>query len=328
LPNNFNNKSNHSWSFERKDVGYYIKGLNADDRSVISQCISLAESTQLEDKMIVNGILKETSASWIKNPTTRIGITGPPGVGKSSFIELMGTHIAEVSKNKLAVLAIDPSSADSKGAILGDLTRMEVLTQQQNVYLRPNANNQHLGGLTHNTATSILICETAGYDTTLLESVGIGQSEIQIQSMVDVVILLLQPGSGDSLQGIKKGVMEVADILVVNKTDGDTANLSQELGSELRHLFPNKVVLNHSNVDTNSNQVTTILESIQNLIVNKKEKRIEQHKTLISQEIKAAILDHTANTDYYQQLSATGPLLDYPSDAYVKLRKSLANQTF
>ncbi len=327
MPNNFNNKSNHSWSFERRDVAYYIDGLNADNRSVISQCISLAESTQLEDKMIVNDILKKASASWIKNPSTRIGITGPPGVGKSSFIELMGTHIAEVSKQKLAVLAIDPSSADSKGAILGDLTRMEVLTQQKNVYVRPNANNQHLGGLTHNTATSILICETAGYNTTLLESVGIGQSEIQIQSMVDIVILLLQPGSGDSLQGIKKGVMEVADILVINKADGDTANLAQELGSELRHLFPNKVVLTHSNVDTNANQVKTIIEKIESFIVNRQEQRTLQHRTLVRQEIKAAILDHTANTDYYLQLTATEPLLDYPSDAYVKLRKSLANQT-
>ena len=119
-----------------------------------------------------------------------------------------------------------------------------------------------------------------------------------------------------------------ADILVINKTDGDTANLSRDLGSELRHLFPHKVVLNHSNVDTNANEVKTILETIPSLIRNKHKRRIKQHQTLVNQEIKAAILDHTSNIDYYKQLSATQPILDYPSDAYVKLRKSLANKTF
>lgn len=325
MATNINPKFQHSWQFKRRQPEEYLAGLQDSDRTLISQCISLAESTNLEDKILVNQVLKDAQGSWTDNTTIRIGITGPPGVGKSSFIELLGHYIADTQKEKLAVIAVDPSSADSKGAILGDLTRMDLLSQHQNAYVRPNANNQHLGGLTHNTATSILICEAAGFDTTLLESVGIGQSEIQIQSMTDVIILLLQPGSGDILQGIKKGVMEVADILVVNKVDGDTKQLGLDLINQLKQLYPHKTLISHSNVDSDLNCIPTILKTIPQLLNNQLSRRKNQHRNLVLEEVKAAILDHAAASNFHQDLLDRNTITDNPIDAYVKLRNSLEN---
>lgn len=317
----------HNWGFQRRETKDYIEGIRLKDRTILSQCITLGESPQLNDKIIVNEILDNTNASWVNNPTLRIGITGPPGVGKSSFIERLGSYITHLKDESLAVLPIDPSSAESQGSILGDLSRMELLSKQSNVYIRPNPNNQHLGGLTHNTATSILLCEAAGYNTTIIESVGVGQSEIQIHSMADIVILLMQPGSGDYLQGIKKGVMEVADILIVNKVDGEMESLGNKLTQELQQLFPNKHIIKNSNVYENYTHLDTLFNMMHDIYKESK-RRQTQHHLLIQAEIKAAILDHAKSKNYYPQLRNTISMDENPSSAYVKLRQSLENHTF
>ena len=150
----------------------------------------------------------------------RVGITGPPGVGKSSFIETLGMSLV-ASGQSLAVLAIDPSSPVSGGSILGDKTRMERLAREPKAYIRPTPSGGTLGGVAHRTREAILICEAAGFDVVIVETVGVGQSEVEVRSMVDLFAVLLQPGAGDELQGLKKGVLELADVLVVNKADGE-----------------------------------------------------------------------------------------------------------
>ncbi len=170
----------------------------------------------------------------------RIGITGVPGVGKSSFIEIFGKTVLQ-HKNKLAVLAIDPSSERTGGSILGDKTRMEELSMMENVFIRPSAAGNTLGGVARKTREAIILCEAAGFDTILIETVGVGQSEIMVHSMVDFFLLLLLAGAGDELQGIKRGIMEMADGLAVTKADGDNIKKAQLAARELKnaiHLFP------------------------------------------------------------------------------------------
>jgi LAO/AO transport system kinase len=151
-----------------------------------------------------------------------VGVTGPPGVGKSTFIEALGLHLIEQGK-RVAVLAVDPSSPVTGGSILGDKTRMARLSQQQNAYIRPSPSGGSLGGVAQRTREAMLLCEAADFDVVMIETVGIGQSEVTVASMVDFFLVLIQPGAGDDLQGIKKGVLELADALVVNKGDGDQA---------------------------------------------------------------------------------------------------------
>lgn len=156
-----------------------------------------------------------------KRSSFRIGFTGPPGVGKSTFIEAFGTYLLKDKHRKLAVLAIDPSSQRTGGSILGDKTRMEVLAAAEDAYVRPSPSRGALGGVARNTQEAILLCEGAGYDTIFVESVGVGQSEVILADMVDMYVLLVPPAGGDELQGIKRGVMELADLLIVNKADGE-----------------------------------------------------------------------------------------------------------
>ncbi len=162
---------------------------------------------------------------------TRVGITGPPGVGKSSFIEALGLHLLAQS-HRVAVLAVDPSSPVSGGSILGDKTRMERLAQDERAFIRPSPSGGSLGGVAQRTREAMLVCEAAGYDVVLVETVGIGQSEIAVHSMVDFFLVLVQPGAGDELQGIKKGVLELADALVVTKADGDQRKVAERARGE------------------------------------------------------------------------------------------------
>ena len=169
----------------------------------------------------------------------RIGITGVPGVGKSTFIEALGSLITDQGK-KLAVLAIDPSSPHSKGSILGDKTRMHKLAANADAFIRPSAAAGHLGGVANKSMETVLLCEAAGYDVVIVETVGVGQSEVAVKNMTDVFVLLMLAGAGDELQGIKRGIMEMADILVINKADGDNitpANLAKKAYENAIHLF-------------------------------------------------------------------------------------------
>ena len=206
------------------EVEEHCRQVRAGDRRAVAKAITLLESTRSDraslGEQILESVVSETGDA------IRVGITGPPGVGKSTFIEALGLRLIEQG-HRVAVLAVDPSSPVTGGSILGDKTRMERLSQEEGAFIRPSPSGGALGGVAHRTRETMLLCEAAGYDVVLIETVGIGQSEISVRSMVDLFALLLQPGAGDQLQGIKKGVLELADALVVNKGDGDQKTIAE-----------------------------------------------------------------------------------------------------
>ena len=196
----------------------YVSGVLAGDRGVLARAITLVESTsalhEAQAQEVLQRLLPHTGIA------KRIGITGVPGVGKSTFIETLGCFLIEQGR-KLAVLTIDPTSKRSGGSILGDKTRMERLSRDPRAFIRPSPAGHSLGGVARRTRETLLLCEAAGFDTVLVETVGVGQSETTLRSMVDFFLLLLLPGAGDELQGIKKGIIEMADAVLINKADGD-----------------------------------------------------------------------------------------------------------
>ena len=226
-----------------------IQSLNAEtllpelisgNRTALSTAITLVESQLSSDRKEANELIQRClphqKKSW------RIGITGVPGVGKSTFIESFGKIILQKGL-KLAVLAIDPSSNVTGGSILGDKTRMNWLSQQENVFIRPTATGNNLGGVARNTREAIILCEAAGYDVILIETVGVGQSETLVHSMIDFFLLLMLSGAGDELQGIKRGIMEMADAIVITKADGENLLKAKQARSQYAnalHLFPAK----------------------------------------------------------------------------------------
>jgi LAO/AO transport system kinase len=202
----------------RHPKSYYREGILKGNRVALSKAITLAESKLLDDNSlseeIINELLPHTGNSL------RVGITGIPGVGKSTFIESFGNKVAAEGK-KIAVLAIDPSSQRTKGSILGDKTRMDTLVRNPNAYIRPSPTGETLGGVANKTRETMLLCEAAGFDVIVVETVGVGQSETAVHDMVDFFLLLAIAGAGDELQGIKKGIIEMADAIVINKADGE-----------------------------------------------------------------------------------------------------------
>jgi LAO/AO transport system kinase len=198
-----------------------LNGIRAGDRVLLGRAITLLESARAEHRVLARELVERLSAAQTEIPQAlRIGVTGAPGVGKSTLIDVFGMFLIERG-HRVAVLAVDPSSALSKGSILGDKTRMERLSLDQNAFIRPSPAGETLGGVARKTRETILLVESAGYDVVLVETVGVGQSEVAVRNMTDVFLLLLLPGAGDELQGIKRGIVEMADILVVNKADGD-----------------------------------------------------------------------------------------------------------
>jgi len=217
---------------------YFIKGILAGDISILSRAITLVESTKEEHQdlagKVIDGVINHTGKSF------RLGITGVPGVGKSTFIESFGIELVN-NCHRLAVLAIDPSSQKSKGSILGDKTRMEKLSAHPRAYIRPSPSSGTLGGVTRNTFETILLCEAAGFDFIIVETVGVGQSEIAVSQMTDFFLLLMLAGAGDELQGIKRGIMEMADALLITKADGNNLQKAKNAKTEYAHalhLFP------------------------------------------------------------------------------------------
>ena len=200
------------------DIEELCKLIFSGDRKAIATAITLVESTKREDQDSTNHLL--TLLKSQQTQSIRIGISGPPGVGKSTFIEAIGHSVLE-SDERLAILAIDPSSSISGGSILGDKTRMESLSRNENTFIRPSPSGGNLGGVHRSTRESVSILEAAGYSVILIETVGVGQAETEVFEMTDVFLVLLSPGGGDELQGIKRGIIELADILVVNKADGN-----------------------------------------------------------------------------------------------------------
>ncbi len=191
-------------------------GLQRGDRSILARSITLVESSRPADRELANSLLERVMPNT--GNALRVGISGVPGVGKSTFIEALGLHLIDTGK-RVAVLAIDPTSSRTGGSILGDKTRMLNLSQHKHAYVRPSPTSGELGGVARTSRESILLCEAAGYDVVLVETVGVGQSEVVVDSMVDCFMVLMLAGAGDELQGIKKGIIEVADLLVVNKAD-------------------------------------------------------------------------------------------------------------
>jgi LAO/AO transport system kinase len=202
--------------------------LTQGNRRALAKAITLIESKldkdRLEAQKVLEALLPHTGNS------IRIGITGIPGVGKSTFIETFGLYLLGLGK-KVAVLAVDPSSPIAGGSILGDKTRMEELSRQDGAFIRPSPSEGTLGGVAQHTRETMLLCEAAGYDVILVETVGVGQSEYEVAGMVDFFMVLMLPNAGDELQGIKRGIMELADALVINKADGESVNLAQRTKS-------------------------------------------------------------------------------------------------
>ena len=211
---------------EEEDTGRLEQALRAGERRALARAITLLESTRADHAAQGQALLQRLVPS--AGGAVRLGITGPPGVGKSSFIEALGLHLVKAGR-RIAVLAVDPSSPRTGGSILGDKTRMERLARRPEAFIRPSPSGGSLGGVAHHTREAVLLCEAAGHDVVLVETVGIGQSEIAVAGMVDFFLILLQPGSGDELQGIKRGAVELADGLVVNKADGEWREAAERI---------------------------------------------------------------------------------------------------
>ncbi|MGB5943698.1 MAG: methylmalonyl Co-A mutase-associated GTPase MeaB [Leeuwenhoekiella sp.] len=212
----------------------------AGDRAALSQGITRIESQAAQHQQTAQEILSKCILKAGKS--IRIGITGVPGVGKSTFIENFGNLLTE-NGHKVAVLAIDPSSSKTRGSILGDKTRMATLTQNPDAFIRPSAAGESLGGVARKTRESIILCEAAGYDVILIETVGVGQSETAVHQMTDFFLLLKLPGAGDELQGIKRGIIELADLIVINKADGKNikaAQTARDAFAKALHLYPKR----------------------------------------------------------------------------------------
>ncbi len=316
------------------DAGFYINGVLKGDMSVLSRAITIIESTNTEHRTlavaIIDGIIKNTGRSF------RLGITGVPGVGKSTFIESFGKVLLE-HKHKIAVLAIDPSSSKSKGSILGDKTRMEFLAAQTNVFIRPTPSSGSLGGVARATYETILLCEAAGFDFVIVETVGVGQSEIAVSKMCDFFLLLMLAGAGDELQGIKRGIMEMADSIVITKADGDNiakAKIAKAEYTNAIHLLPPtesgwipKVELSSGLNNTGINEIHELISTYERHTLTNgyfAKKRKEQLVEILKETLNEEILDR-----YYKQNSiekkleelAKKELIDPYKEAYKLLGK-------
>jgi LAO/AO transport system kinase len=265
------------------DINNLIKG----DRRTLAKAITLLESTKDSDRIeaseLLDNALPHTGKSF------RLGITGVPGVGKSSFIEAFGQFLIEKG-HKVAVLAVDPSSPINGGSIMGDKTRMEKLSQEPNAFIRPSPTSGSLGGVSHKTREAALLCEAAGFDFILIETVGVGQSEYEVHSMVDFFAILMLPNAGDELQGIKRGILELADLIIVNKADGDMKQMAkaavQQYSGALElltsvSLWKPKVVTSSSVEKIGISEIYDILteyKNTSNIVDQIKEKRSDQNK--------------------------------------------------
>ncbi len=213
---------------------FYVNGILEKDLSILSQAITIVESNLNEHRLIARSIIQKCLP--LSGNSFRLGITGVPGVGKSTFIEYFGQLIIQ-NNRKVAVLAVDPSSERSKGSILGDKTRMESLSVNPNAFIRPSPSGCTLGGVARRTRETIILCEAAGFDFILVETVGVGQSETVVFNMVDMFLLLMLAGAGDELQGIKRGIMEMADIIAITKADGDNVLRCNLAANEYRNAL-------------------------------------------------------------------------------------------
>jgi LAO/AO transport system kinase len=253
---------------KQNSVDEFVSNILKGNITFLSKAITLVESTNAKHQQKANEILERCLPH--ANNSVRIGITGVPGVGKSTFIESFGKYLTAQEK-KVAVLAVDPSSSVNKGSILGDKTRMEELVTDTNAFIRPSPSGTSLGGVAQKTRESIILCEAAGFDTIIIETVGVGQSETVVHSMVDFFLLLKLAGAGDELQGIKRGIIEMADAIVINKADGDNeknAKIAKVEFNRALHLYPIKESKWQPKVLTASALHSLGIENINTMIID------------------------------------------------------------
>ncbi len=291
------------------------------DITALSRAITLIESTNKSHSEQAHDVIKGCLPH--ANKSVRIGITGVPGVGKSTFIESFGKYLSKAGK-KIAVLAIDPSSSITKGSILGDKTRMEDLVKDTNVYIRPSPSGESLGGVARKTRETIILCEAAGFDTIVIETVGVGQSETAVHSMVDFFLLLKLAGAGDELQGIKRGIIEMADSIAINKADGENikaAKIAKVEFNRALHLYPvkdsawqPKVLLCSALLDEG---IDTVWKTIDTYVTQTKsngyfdERRHEQNKFWLIETIKDQLhADFFNNVDIKKELKQQITLIE------------------
>ena len=289
----------------QNSVNEFVTGVLNGNITFLSKAITLVESTNIKHQQKANEILNCCLPH--SNKSIRIGITGVPGVGKSTFIETFGKYLTAQGK-KVAVLAVDPSSSVNKGAILGDKTRMEALVTDENAFIRPSPSGTSLGGVAQKTRESIILCEAAGFDIIIIETVGVGQSETVVHSMVDFFLLLKLAGAGDELQGIKRGIIEMADAIVINKADGDNkqnAKIAKVAFNRALHLYPLKEskwqpkvltasALHNSGIEEINNMILTYIAiTKENAYFNKK--RNEQNKFWL-----LSTIEQQLKTNFYQ----------------------------
>jgi len=257
-----------------EEASRYLSGVLEGDRRSVAKTITLLESRRGDHVDLGRRVLELLVPH--SGSALRVGISGPPGVGKSTTIEALGLQLIEQGQ-RVAVLAVDPSSPVSGGSILGDKTRMAELSQHPAAYIRPSPSGGTLGGVAHRTREAMLVCEAAGFDVVLVETVGVGQSEAEVASMVDFFLVLLQPGGGDDLQGIKKGVLELADALVVNKADGPYL----EVAKQTQHDYAQALMLLRSK---SSWQTPVLLVSaLQRTGLEELWQKVEEHRTTMSE---------------------------------------------
>ncbi len=252
----------------------YIDGVLKGDRVILSRAITVIESNLTSDKKLAKDIIQAILPR--SGNSIRIGITGVPGVGKSTFIEVFGNYLIGLG-HKVAILSIDPSSQRTKGSILGDKTRMEKLANLDNAYIRPSASGETLGGVANKTGETMLLCEAAGYDIILIETVGVGQSETAVHGMTDFFLLLMLSGAGDELQGIKRGIMEMADMVVINKADGDNIRKSEMAKRQYEnalHIFPQS--------ESGWTPVVSTASSIKNIGIDIVWDKITEYKKMVT----------------------------------------------
>ena len=260
---------------KQNSVDKFVSQILEGNITFLSRAITLVESTNQNHQQKANKILERCLP--YANKSIRIGITGVPGVGKSTFIEAFGKHLTTQGK-KVAVLAVDPSSSLNKGSILGDKTRMEQLVTDKNAFIRPSPSGTSLGGVAQKTRESIILCEAAGFDTILIETVGVGQSETLVHSMVDFFLLLKLAGAGDELQGIKRGIIEMADAIVINKADGDNeknAKIAKVEFNRALHLYPLK--------ESNWQPKVLTASALKNKGINKVDEMIQEYLKVVKE---------------------------------------------
>lgn len=327
---------------KRPTFADYLEGIKRHDKIILAQAITLVESQLPADidlaEKIIEAILPLTGNS------IRIGITGPPGVGKSTFIESFGEFLTHAGK-KIAVLAIDPSSTITKGSILGDKTRMENLSRNANAFIRPSATGNTLGGVANATKETILLCETAGFDVILIETVGVGQSEVAVRDMVDFFLLLVLAGAGDELQGIKKGIMEMADGIVVTKADGDNVKRAQRAKLDLQnalHLFNTppsqwlpRVVTSSAITNQGIEDIWKMIEQYADVTkqndfftINRQQQDVAWFQASLQRMIKKEIVDAIASEEKIKELEEKIMARDISASAASNLIVTMIKQRF